>query len=163
MSTLSSRTSALLVVFASLGFASAQTFRRLGTCPTLGCVFPPDQTDFLAGQLFDIRLEVHAPVNGSEASNNGVPDEKFKFCIQSDKGSCTDVAKFFSVQDPVLEKWSFSFVFSSVMTIPWTSIRNLVTSRTCLRKMREHQISSTLLLRPIAVLVPAIGQFICFR
>jgi len=120
MSMLSSRTSALLVAFASLGLASAQTFRRLGTCPTLGCVFPPDQTDFLAGQLFDIRLEVHAPVNGSEASNNGVPDENFKFCIQSDKGSCTDVAKFFNVQDSVLEKWSFSSVFSSVMTILWT-------------------------------------------
>lgn len=24
----------------------------------LGCVLPPDQTDFLAGQYFDIRLEV---------------------------------------------------------------------------------------------------------
>lgn len=103
MPALSSRTSALLVVFAGFGLASAQTFRRLGACPTLGCVFPPDQTDFLAGQLFDIRLEVHAPVNGSEASNNGVPDEKFTFCIQNGKGSCTDVTKFFKVQDPVSE------------------------------------------------------------
>ena len=119
MPTLSSRTSSLLIALASLGLASAQTFRRLGTCPTLGCVFPPDQTDFLAGQLFDIRLEVHAPVNGSEASNDGVPDEKFTFCIQSGKGSCTDVAKFFHVQDPILEKWSFSYVCSSVMSTPW--------------------------------------------
>lgn len=120
MPTLASRTSALLVVFGSLGLASAQTFRRLGACPTLGCVFPPDQTDFLAGQLFDIRLEVHAPVNGSEAFNNGVPDEEFKFCIQSGEGSCTDVAKFFNVRDPVLEKWSFSYVFFRSMSIPWT-------------------------------------------
>lgn len=48
---------------------SAQTFQRLGTCPTLGCILPPDAQDFLAGQYFDIRLEVHAPVNGSEATD----------------------------------------------------------------------------------------------
>jgi hypothetical protein len=29
-----------------------------GGCPTLGCVFPPDQAEFLAGAKFDIRLEV---------------------------------------------------------------------------------------------------------
>jgi hypothetical protein len=45
---------------------NAQSFQRLGACPDLGCVFPPDQADFLAGQYFDIRVEVHAPVNGSE-------------------------------------------------------------------------------------------------
>jgi hypothetical protein len=49
--------------------ASAQTFQRLGTCPTLGCILPPDAQDFLAGQYFDIRVEIHAPVNGSEATD----------------------------------------------------------------------------------------------
>ncbi|KAF8071924.1 alkaline-phosphatase-like protein [Lyophyllum atratum] len=88
---------------------SAQTFQRLGGCPKLGCVFPPDQTDFLVGQLFDIRLEVHAPVNGSEAAHNGVPDEKFTFCIQSGKGACKDAAQFFGVKEPALEKWTFSY------------------------------------------------------
>jgi len=111
-------TFALLIGFVNLVYVFAQTFHRLGACPTLGCVFPPDQTDFLAGQLFDIRLEVHAPVNGSEAANDGVPDEKFTFCIQTSKGSCTDVTKFFSVEDPPLEKWSFSYIFSSVLSIP---------------------------------------------
>lgn len=53
--------------FAAL--ASAQTFQRLGTCPTLGCILPPDAQDFLAGQYFDIRVEIHAPVNGSEATD----------------------------------------------------------------------------------------------
>lgn len=48
---------------------SAQTFQRLGTCPTLGCIIPPDAQDFLAGQYFDIRIEIHAPVNGSEATD----------------------------------------------------------------------------------------------
>ncbi|KAJ7590445.1 alkaline-phosphatase-like protein [Mycena floridula] len=88
--------------------ASAQTFRRLGACPTLGCIFPPDQTEFLAGQYFDVRLEVHAPTNGTEA-NGGVPDEKFTFCIQKGSGSCQDASKFFGVKEPVLEKWSFSY------------------------------------------------------
>lgn len=50
--------------------SSVQTFQRLGD------VFPPDQTDFLDGQLFDVRREVHIPVRGSEATN-GVP--KFHF------------------------------------------------------------------------------------
>jgi hypothetical protein len=48
---------------------AAQTFQRLGTCPALGCILPPDAPDFLAGQYFDVRLEVHAPVNGSEATD----------------------------------------------------------------------------------------------
>ncbi|TFK40421.1 alkaline-phosphatase-like protein [Crucibulum laeve] len=89
---------------------SAQTFHRLGGCPTLGCVFPPDQTDFLSGQLFDIRLEVHAPINGSEAHNAGVPDEKFTFCIQNgSKGECKNATQFFGVKEPALEKWTFSY------------------------------------------------------
>jgi alkaline phosphatase len=107
--TLSLRTYSILVGLLGAGLVSAQTFQRLGACPTLGCVFPPDQTDFLAGQLFDIRLEVHAPVNGSEAFNGGVVDEAFSFCIQHEKGHCDDVTKFFKVRDPALEKWSFNY------------------------------------------------------
>lgn len=101
-------------LFAFIGSASAQHFKRLGTCPTLGCILPPDQTDFYPGQFFDVRVEVHAPVNGSEASNNGVPDEKFTFCIQSggkgrgQSGQCEDAARFFDVKEPALEKWSFT-------------------------------------------------------
>ncbi|PFH53031.1 hypothetical protein AMATHDRAFT_172594 [Amanita thiersii Skay4041] len=98
------------ILLASFTLATAQTFRRLGGCPTLGCILPPDQTDFLPNQLFDIRVEVHAPVNGTEASNEGVPDEKFSFCVQrSGKGACEDAAKFFGVQDPTLEKWTFDY------------------------------------------------------
>ncbi|PFH53016.1 hypothetical protein AMATHDRAFT_138775 [Amanita thiersii Skay4041] len=101
---------ALLGTISTITYVSAQTFQRLGACPTLGCVFPPDQTDFLPGQLFDIRLEVHAPVNGSEAYNGGVPDEKFAFCVQRDgTGSCVNAAQFFKVSEPKLEKWSFSY------------------------------------------------------
>ena len=31
------------VVSSLLALTSAQTFQRLGGCPTLGCVLPPDQ------------------------------------------------------------------------------------------------------------------------
>ncbi|KAF9449515.1 alkaline phosphatase [Macrolepiota fuliginosa MF-IS2] len=99
-----------LFLLGLLTTAAAQHFKRLGTCPTLGCILPPDQTDFYPGQLFDVRVEVHAPINGSEASNKGVPDEKFSFCVQSGKnGACQDAAKFFGVHEPALEKWSFTY------------------------------------------------------
>ena len=65
---------AVAVSFAAA--ASAQTFQRLGTCPTLGCILPPDAQDFLAGQYFDIRVEIHAPVNGSEATDGKNPHYK---------------------------------------------------------------------------------------
>lgn len=103
----------LLFLSSKLPSASAQTFQRLGTCPSLGCIFPPDQVDFLAGQLFDVRLEVHAPVNGSEAGivgNGGVPDEGFQFCIAKvGGGECVDVLKFFGVEEVGLEKWDFTY------------------------------------------------------
>jgi hypothetical protein len=94
---------------ALLSAVSAQTFQRLGTCPTLGCVLPPDQSDFLPGQLFDFRVEVHAPVNGSEAAHNGKPDEKFKVTIAKGNGKAKDFADVFGVKEPALEKWTFNW------------------------------------------------------
>lgn len=94
---------------ALLSLASAQTFRRLGACPTLGCVLPPDQSDFLPGQLFDLRLEVHAPVNGTEAFNNGVPDEKFSVSIRKEGGKAKSITEFFRIAEAELEKWQFSW------------------------------------------------------
>ncbi|PPJ55189.1 hypothetical protein CBER1_05709 [Cercospora berteroae] len=86
----------------------AQTFQRFGTCPTLGCVIPPDQQDFLAGQFFDIRVEVHAPVNGSEATN-GIPDEDFTLTISKDGGEARPVTEYFELEEPEIEKWDFSW------------------------------------------------------
>ena len=74
----------------------------------LGCVLPPDQADFLAGQYFDIRLEVHAPVNGSEA-NGGVPDPNFSFTIAKAGGSPQSASSYFKVSEPELERWDFSW------------------------------------------------------
>ena len=87
--------------------SNAQTFQRLGTCPTLGCILPPDQQDFLAGQFFDIRLEVHAPVNGSEATD-GVPDTRFTFTVGKVGEAAQPAAQFFGVNEPALETWDFS-------------------------------------------------------
>lgn len=95
-----------------LSSASAQTFQRLGTCPALGCILPPDQQDFLPGQEFDIRFEVHAPVNGSEAFNDGVPDDAFTVTIakaDNSTGSPQTVAEFFGVAEPEVETWTFSW------------------------------------------------------
>ncbi|KAH8815988.1 putative alkaline phosphatase H [Xylogone sp. PMI_703] len=98
----------ILIAATVLTLAAAQTFQRLGGCPDLGCVLPPDQTDFLAGQYFDIRLEVHAPVNGSEA-NGGVPDENFSFTIARSGEAAVSAASFFNVQEPALERWNFTW------------------------------------------------------
>ncbi|KAF1947225.1 alkaline phosphatase precursor [Clathrospora elynae] len=100
--------SAIAAAALLVGSVSAQTFRRLGACPTLGCVFPPDQADFLAGQFFDIRLEVHQPKNGSEFI--GLPlDENFTFTIAKTGGAAKLVTDYFKIQDPKLEKWNFTW------------------------------------------------------
>lgn len=66
------------------------------------------RADFLAGQYFDIRLEVHQPVNGSEAI--GLPlDEKFTFTIAKKDAAAKPVIDYFKIQDPKLEKWNFTY------------------------------------------------------
>jgi hypothetical protein len=100
---------ALAVLAASLGGVTGQTYQRLGACPSLGCVLPPDQSDFLPGQYFDLRIEVHAPVNGSEAFNNGKPDENFSVTITKEGGRPKSLANFFDLKEPKLETWSFSW------------------------------------------------------
>ncbi|KAL2266469.1 hypothetical protein VTJ83DRAFT_5821 [Remersonia thermophila] len=105
---------------ASLPGVAGQTFQRLGTCPDLGCILPPDQQDFLPGQEFDIRFEIHAPQNGSEAAvPNAVPDANFKATITKvggkgkGKGKGTSpesIAAFFGRKtEPALETWTFSW------------------------------------------------------
>ncbi|WRT70827.1 uncharacterized protein IL334_007826 [Kwoniella shivajii] len=89
--------------------AFGQTFRRTAACPKLGCVFPPDQTDFIAGQTFDLRIEVQAPVNGSEAYNNGQPDNNFSLKIGGQGGNLVDASEFFGLTDPTVEKYNFTY------------------------------------------------------
>jgi hypothetical protein len=80
-------------------------------------VFPPDQAEFLAGQYFDIRLEVHAPVNGSEAAHGGKPDEAFTFSIAGPDGKSVPATQYFKVVEPKLEKWNFTWYEVSVVYI----------------------------------------------
>ncbi|CRG90977.1 hypothetical protein PISL3812_08025 [Talaromyces islandicus] len=96
------------MIAAVIEITAAQTHQRLGGCPNLGCVFPPDQADFLAGQFFDIRLEVHSPVNGSEA-RVGEPDPNFTFTISKKGGETVPATKFFSQDEPKLERWNFNW------------------------------------------------------
>ncbi|KAF3926055.1 hypothetical protein ABW20_dc0108981 [Dactylellina cionopaga] len=100
---------AAVAIFISV--VSAQSFQRLGSCPDLGCIIPPDQADFLAGQRFDIRLEIHAPVNGSEATGNPNPDENFEFTVERVGGhrGVLSGSKWFKTAEPKLEKWSFGW------------------------------------------------------
>ena len=65
------------------------------------------RVDFLAGQFFDIRLEVHAPVNGSEA-NGGIPDPNFAFSITRD-GKTQPATEYFGLSEPALERWNFTW------------------------------------------------------
>lgn len=51
-------------------------------------------------ETFDIRVEVQAPVNGTEAYNNGVPNEAFSLKIGGEGAELIDVTKFFSIEDP---------------------------------------------------------------
>ena len=62
----------------------------------------------MAGQYFDIRLEVHAPKNGSEAIGLP-PDDNFTFEIARGDGAAKPAADFFGIQEPKLENWTFSW------------------------------------------------------
>ena len=101
---------AALLLPAIVSQGLAQTFQRLGACPKLGCIFPPDQVDFLPGQYFDIRLEVHAPQNGSEVvPGYSTPDPNFTFTIAKEHGQAQSAASFFQVAEPKLETWNFTW------------------------------------------------------
>ncbi|GAA5900401.1 alkaline phosphatase [Sporobolomyces salmoneus] len=106
------RLSTLAVVGTLFSAASAQTFRRTAACGTgLGCLFPPDQVDFVAGSVFDIRTEVQAPLNGSRPYNNGVPDSNFTITIgrKKDGSDAKPISKFFEVDEPVAKNYNFTY------------------------------------------------------
>lgn len=66
------------------------------------------RTDFLAGSFFDIRLEVHSPVNGSEA-RVGEPDPNFTFTIAKKGEQPVAATEYFDVAEPELERWDFKW------------------------------------------------------
>ncbi|KAK4053805.1 hypothetical protein OIV83_001461 [Microbotryomycetes sp. JL201] len=99
----------LLSLAALAATASAQTFKRTGACPNLGCVWPPDQTEFIAGQVFDIRVEVQAPQNGSMPFNNGVPSPDFSLSIGMSESDLKPATDFFGLPESETEDYSFKY------------------------------------------------------
>ncbi|KAF9906878.1 hypothetical protein EC991_000242 [Linnemannia zychae] len=91
----------------------AGQFKRLGACPTLGCVFPPDNTEFLAGAHFDVRVEVHA-------ENDAKPNTNYKLTIEKlsgkhkenkhgNKPKAVDFSKWSKVKPNAQEAWDFVY------------------------------------------------------
>ncbi|KAG0340678.1 hypothetical protein BG004_006322, partial [Podila humilis] len=90
-------------------------FKRLGACPDLGCVFPPDSSEFLAGSRFDVRVEIHA-------ENDAKPNTNYSLTIQKiskshdtrsnkhgNKPKAIDFSKFSKVKPSAQESWDFSY------------------------------------------------------
>lgn len=88
---------------------SAQTFRRTAACPTLGCIFPPDQSSFIAGQVFDIRIEAQAPINGSMPFNNGVVVGEPQLWIGCKNKELQPITDYFKVQDVKPDAYNFTY------------------------------------------------------
>jgi len=88
------------------------------------------RTDFLAGQFFDIRLEVHALVNGSQA-NGGTPDPNFTFTIAKGDGKPQNASTYFKLAEPKLERWNFTW-FEGTDLQRKTSDRSTVMANTIL-------------------------------
>ncbi|KAF9340974.1 hypothetical protein BGZ91_011565, partial [Linnemannia elongata] len=68
-------------------------FKRLGACPTLGCVFPPDNAEFLAGAHFDVRVE---KLKGTHKDNKHGP-------------KAVDFSKWSKVKPNAQESWDFTY------------------------------------------------------
>jgi len=54
----------------------------------------------LISETFDIRVEVQAPVNGSEAYNGGVPSSDFSVVIAGGDAEPIDITQFFQIEEP---------------------------------------------------------------
>lgn len=119
---------AALAAVACASTVSAQTYRRAAACPSLGCVYPPyvprflfqtfvltfpplcsDQTEFIAGQVFDIRIESHAPLNGTQAYKNGVVADDFALYLRG-KGATElkEISQFYNIEQPKVESYNFT-------------------------------------------------------
>lgn len=85
------------------------SFKSLTTVasPNLGCIWPPDQTEFIAGQVFDIRVEVQAPQNGSMPYNGGKPSSDFKIEIGHTDSDLKPLTEYFGIPDAESEDYSF--------------------------------------------------------
>lgn len=60
-----------------------------------GCVSWTDKAE-----TFDIRIEVQAPVNGTEAYNGGTPSSVMSVTIGGSGAEAVDITQFFGLEDP---------------------------------------------------------------
>ncbi|KAG0377068.1 hypothetical protein BGX24_006749, partial [Mortierella sp. AD032] len=88
-------------------------FKRLGACPDLGCVFPPDNAEFVAGAHFDVRVEIHAEDDAKPNSNYKLTIEKLrgnqKHNTHGSKPKVVDFSKWSKVKPSAQEAWDFSY------------------------------------------------------
>ncbi|KAI1310536.1 hypothetical protein EDD11_003708 [Mortierella claussenii] len=90
----------------------AGQFKRLGACPTLGCVFPPDRAEFLAGAHFDVRVEVHAENGDKPNTNYALTIEKVHGTGKDNKhgkAKAVDFTKWSKVKADAQEAWTFNY------------------------------------------------------
>lgn len=88
---------------------SSRRTQILGQQP-LAFVRPPLLTLPEVGQYFDIRLEVHAPQNGSQVvPGYTTPDTDFTFTIAKEGEEPVPVTQFFDAQEAAVERWNFTW------------------------------------------------------
>lgn len=63
----------------------------------------------VCGQVFDIRLEVQAPINGTEAYNNGTVNPIFKLEIGGYGAELQEISAFYGVAQPTVESYAFHY------------------------------------------------------
>jgi hypothetical protein len=86
------------------------------------------RVDFLPGQYFDIRLEVHAPINGSQATGNSVPDSSFTFAIAKAGGQAQSAASYFGISEPSVEHWKFTWFEGNAFHASITHVEYILSS-----------------------------------
>ncbi|ORX62255.1 alkaline phosphatase-like protein [Hesseltinella vesiculosa] len=87
-------------------------YPRLGACPDKhACIFPPTESQFLAGGYFDLRVELHAY---DEDTTKPVPSPftTFKTTVRKNHGSWKDASQYFHASVPPLEQWHFNWTQS---------------------------------------------------
>ncbi|KAI1319863.1 hypothetical protein EDD11_002857 [Mortierella claussenii] len=122
-----------LVTFALLSIATAISavaaldrpgqFNRLGACPDLGCVFPPDRTNFLAGAKFDVRVEVHGEEKVQPDIGYSLTIQKLSSSVEIQENDhsnsknknknkpskAVEFSQFSKIKPDSQETWSFSY------------------------------------------------------
>ncbi|SAM00751.1 hypothetical protein [Absidia glauca] len=80
-------------------------------CTNDACILPPTESQFLAGGLFDLRVEVHA-YDKKNKNPPPTPYKAFKTTVRKDNGDWVDASRYFHHTQPSLEQWNFNWTNS---------------------------------------------------